>query len=47
MSTLVSASISKNGYKVIVYICTNFGAFIKKVHVGMPLHYKFVIYFNL
>jgi len=30
MSTFVSASISKNVYLVIVYMCANFGAFIKK-----------------
>ena len=30
MSTFVSASISKNVYLVIVYMCAKFGAFIKK-----------------
>ena len=35
VGTLVSASISKNVHCILVYICTNFGAFIKKVQ-NMP-----------
>ena len=42
--TFGSASISKNTYQVIICICTNFFAFIKKCTIllifwTMPLHY--------
>ena len=44
MGTIVSASISKNVYKVLVYMCTKFGAFFIKCKIGlvfktMPLDY--------
>ena len=42
--TISRASISENVYSIVMYICTNFGAFIKKwtiglVYLTMPLHY--------
>ena len=45
MGTIVSASISKTVYKVLVYMCIKFGAFFIKCTIGLvfkttPLHYK-------
>ena len=39
MSTYVSASLSKNVYLVIVYVCAKFGAFIKKCTIFLVSHY--------
>jgi len=38
-STFVSASISKNVYLVIVYMCAKFGAFIKKCTIFLLSRY--------
>ena len=42
--TISHASISENVHSVLIYMCTNFGAFVKKWTIGlicltMPLHY--------
>ena len=43
MSTFVSASISKNVYLVIVYMCAKFGAFIKKCTIFLFSHFTITL----
>ena len=44
MSTFVSASISKNVYLVIVYMCAKFGSFIKKCTFFLLSRYTIAIF---